>query len=40
MEFEVVEGDFFGTGKLPNPGWSGPFLMEHRWSSEQTRPIE
>ena len=37
MELEIVAGDFFGTGKLPNPAWSGPFLIEHRWSSEETR---
>lgn len=26
----VVEGDFFGSGKLPPP-YHGPFLVEHSW---------
>jgi lipopolysaccharide transport system ATP-binding protein len=34
-EIEVVPGDFFGTGKLPDTNWSGPFIIEQRWSSEE-----
>jgi lipopolysaccharide transport system ATP-binding protein len=28
---EVMEGDFFGTGRLPPPG-HGPVLIDHSWS--------
>jgi lipopolysaccharide transport system ATP-binding protein len=28
----VIEGDFFGTGKLPVPGKHGPFLVDHAWT--------
>jgi lipopolysaccharide transport system ATP-binding protein len=28
--FEVVHGDFFGTGKLPDPG-QGAFLIDQKW---------
>jgi len=30
-ELQVIEGDFFGTGKLKHPGF-GPFLVDHAWS--------
>ncbi|MCX7591674.1 MAG: Wzt carbohydrate-binding domain-containing protein, partial [Kiritimatiellae bacterium] len=29
-EFEVIQGDFFGSGQMPLPG-SGPFLVDHDW---------
>ncbi len=29
--FDVVGGDFFGTGKMPDPRW-GSVLLEQRWS--------
>jgi len=31
--FEVVSGDFFGTGRLPPKEW-GHVVLEHRWSVE------
>jgi lipopolysaccharide transport system ATP-binding protein len=31
-QFTVVEGDFFGGGKLPIASKHGPFLVEHTWS--------
>lgn len=30
-QLTVVEGDFFGSGRLP-PAASGPILVQHRWS--------
>jgi lipopolysaccharide transport system ATP-binding protein len=35
VEIDVVAGDFFGTGQLPERSWGGPCLIEHRWVSEQ-----
>ena len=32
FRLQVVEGDFFGTGKLPNSR-SGPFLVDHCWDA-------
>ncbi len=32
---EVAEGDFFGTGGLPEAGWGGWVLVEHEWRSER-----
>jgi lipopolysaccharide transport system ATP-binding protein len=32
FRLQVVEGDFFGTGKLPN-SHSGPFLVDHCWDA-------
>lgn len=29
--FHVIEGDFFGSGKLPNPSKHGLFLVNHSW---------
>lgn len=34
-EFEVIEGDFYGTGKLPNPITGGVFLLNHEWESKK-----
>jgi homopolymeric O-antigen transport system ATP-binding protein len=33
---EVVEGDFFGTGRLPS-GAHGAFYVDHAWRSEQPK---
>ena len=33
MDVDVVAGDFFGSGKLPESSWGGPCLIEHRWAS-------
>jgi lipopolysaccharide transport system ATP-binding protein len=33
---EVVEGDFFGTGRLPSDA-HGTFYVDHRWTSEPAR---
>lgn len=30
-EFQVVESDFFGSGKLPDPTKHGIFLVEQKW---------
>jgi len=30
---EVIEGDFFGTGRLPSQG-HGTFVVDHSWTSE------
>jgi lipopolysaccharide transport system ATP-binding protein len=30
--FDVVEGDFFGTGRTVKPQFHGPFLVEHDWN--------
>jgi len=30
-QFVVTEGDFFGTGKLPNRRKNGPILVRHAW---------
>jgi lipopolysaccharide transport system ATP-binding protein len=32
--FEIVDGDYFGTGRMPNVSVHGPFLINHWW--EQT----
>jgi lipopolysaccharide transport system ATP-binding protein len=32
FRLQVVEGDFFGTGKLPDSR-SGPFLVDHCWDA-------
>lgn len=29
----VVEGDFFGTGRLPDPSWGGEMLVPQEWAS-------
>jgi len=29
--FDVIEGDFFGTGKMPDVNVHGPFLVDHSW---------
>lgn len=34
---EVVEGDFFGTGRLPSQS-HGSFYVDHRWTSEPVMP--
>ncbi len=31
--FDVAEGDYFGTGKLPPPD-HGPVLLRHTWNVE------
>jgi lipopolysaccharide transport system ATP-binding protein len=32
IEFEVVDGDFYGTGRLYPPGWNGKgVLVPHQW---------
>ena len=28
--FDVLEDDFFGNGRVPNPDW-GPFLVRSKW---------
>jgi len=28
---DVVDGDFFGSGKLPRPEHHGPILINHSW---------
>ncbi|MGQ9663028.1 MAG: ABC transporter ATP-binding protein [Kiritimatiellia bacterium] len=30
VEFEVIQGDFFGSGQMPMPG-TGPVLLNHEW---------
>ena len=35
--FEVVGGDFFGTGRLP-PRVAGDVLLDHEWSVEERTP--
>lgn len=38
-QFVVTEGDFFGTGKLPNRRKNGPILVQHSWSVDgQKKP--
>jgi lipopolysaccharide transport system ATP-binding protein len=32
FQFDVIESDYYGTGKLPT---SGTFVLEHRWALEQ-----
>jgi len=34
FRLQVVEGDFFGTGKLPDSR-SGPFLVDHCWDATE-----
>jgi lipopolysaccharide transport system ATP-binding protein len=36
----VEGGDFFGTGRLPPPGWGGRCLLHQRWSLEPVKPQE
>ncbi len=31
VQVDVVSGDFFGTGRLPEPSWGGYCLVEHQW---------
>ncbi len=31
LEAGVVEGDYFGTGRLPESGWGGVCLVGHSW---------
>ncbi|HLX31763.1 MAG TPA: ABC transporter ATP-binding protein [Gaiellaceae bacterium] len=35
---EVVEGDFFGTGRLPS-GEHGSYYVDHSWTSESSNPV-
>jgi lipopolysaccharide transport system ATP-binding protein len=35
--FNVIEGDFFGSGKLPNPSKHGVFLVDHSWRQVNSR---
>jgi hypothetical protein len=32
----MIEGDFFGSGKLP-PAYVGPFLVQHSWEVIEDR---
>ncbi len=37
VELEVVDGDFYGTGRLYPPGWHGKgVLVPHQWLMENT----
>jgi len=33
-EVGVIPGDFYGSGKLPNPKWGGTVLVRHSWASD------
>jgi homopolymeric O-antigen transport system ATP-binding protein len=33
LDLDVTDGDFYGTGKLPDPGWAGVVLVDHAWRS-------
>ncbi len=33
-ELMVLEGDYFGSGKLGEVGENGPVLVEYRWASK------
>jgi len=37
IEIEVLPGDFFGSGKLPESSWGGSMLVEHSWKSRQAK---
>jgi lipopolysaccharide transport system ATP-binding protein len=38
MKISVVDGDFFGTGRLYNEGWQGQsVLVKHRWHMHQLK---
>ena len=37
VDIEVENGDFFGSGKLPDPSWSGAILVDHNWQSEHLK---
>ena len=38
-EMHVIDGDFFGTGRLYPPGWAGRnVLVDHSWRLSQERP--
>ncbi len=32
VEMVIEDGDFFGTGRLPEKDWGGFFLAEHNWT--------
>jgi lipopolysaccharide transport system ATP-binding protein len=32
-EIDVVEGDFYGTGRLPESSWGALLMMEHEWKN-------
>ena len=34
FEFPVEDGDYFGTGRLPESSWGGICLVEHGWETE------
>ena len=36
VTFEVADGDFFGTGRMPNISVHGPFLVSHQWTHSES----
>lgn len=41
IELEVVDGDFYGTGRLYPPGWSGKgVLVPYQWQMESEGPSQ
>jgi lipopolysaccharide transport system ATP-binding protein len=34
LEVDVVEGDFYGTGRLPDPTWGGACLVDQSWGCD------
>ena len=39
ITFDVIAGDFFGTGKLPDPEWGGLCYVDSEWRAEQPPPV-
>jgi lipopolysaccharide transport system ATP-binding protein len=39
MELNVEGGDFYGTGKLPEPSWAGICMFENLWYDEQCKNV-